>query len=126
MRNEKDQIKRVKVKFRPLVDYMELTGKTYETMSVEELKPFEGEPEDFPNSQMPMRKKQKCFICNKKTCWLDKIHGLYMCSEKCQNIIDERYNNGENFEPHLIYKEMCNNFIDEFEIEGNLKKDKGK
>ncbi|MNJ90246.1 hypothetical protein D3C87_78410 [compost metagenome] len=119
MRNEKDQIRRVNVSPKKFFEYAKNNNidvyEMHKILPIEILNQFITGPQKFPSGQMPMMKKNKCFICNKKTCWLDKIHGLYMCSEQCRDIIDERYNNGEDFEPHPIYVKLCDSIMEEFE-----------
>lgn len=118
MRDKKDQISRFHVKVKKFSEYAKANNidpsKMHEQLSSEELEQFKGEPMRFPTGFMPMLEKHGCFNCGKETCYLDKTLGLYMCSEECRDVIDAKYNAGEDFEPHPVYIGLCESEYKDF------------
>ncbi|MDF2533926.1 MAG: hypothetical protein K0R18_83 [Bacillales bacterium] len=119
MRAKKEQIKRVHISPRKFYEYAIANGidpgELHLVLSAEELEQFEIGPKKFPTGFLPLYNHYECFNCGKKTGWLDKHLGLFMCSEECRDAIDIRYNAGEDFEPHPKYVQLCEDHMKDFE-----------
>ena len=64
-------------------------------LSEEELEPFILEKETFPDTALPIEEGE-CYVCGKKTSWVDRIHIVHVCSEECTTALDRKYEKGEN------------------------------
>lgn len=88
-------IKRVHYKIRSMYDYAQEKGISILDLTEEEVSMFEGRPMAFYNCVWPLSHKEKCFICETKTGYVDKFLTVYVCKEECMREVDKRYNLGE-------------------------------
>ncbi len=93
----KRKVKRLRYNIRKIVEYAKQKGVEPINLTEEELEQFEVRKEKFGiETCYPMNRKDKCYVCDKRTGWLDKVHTVYLCSEDCMNIVDKKYNDGED------------------------------
>jgi hypothetical protein len=48
----------------------------------------------------------ECFVCSKRTVWVDSIHFVHICSEECMKAIDKRYEEGKGIFRNDMYKHI--------------------
>lgn len=78
-------------------EYATEKGLKIHELTYEEVVQFKLEPLSFNRNCFCLSKEGTCYHCNKITSYLDRKHGVYVCSMDCIHSLDERYMQEEDF-----------------------------
>lgn len=72
-------------------------------LSDEEIEMFVIGLRPFNQSCFRLLKSGRCYNCGEETTYLARSHGVYVCNDDCLEMLDQRYENGEDFAPEKIW-----------------------